>query len=201
MSYINIRNVKIGEGIPKICVPIVGETREDILKSAKRVETSGADLVEWRVDWYESVFCVSKVESIAGELREILKDIPLLFTFRTAREGGKKAIDLKHYVELNERIIKAKAVDLIDIELFAGVSVVKKIIESAHKENVKVVVSNHDFEKTPTKEEIVWRHSEDSGNACLQKRCTYFIICNRRNVYRICRPSVYYNVYGRKWDD
>ena len=150
MSYINIRNVKIGEGIPKICVPIVGETREDILKSAKRVETSGADLVEWRVDWYESVFCVSKVESIAGELREILKDIPLLFTFRTAREGGKKAIDLKHYVELNERIIKAKAVDLIDIELFAGVSVVKKIIESAHKENVKVVVSNHDFEKTPT---------------------------------------------------
>ena len=157
MSYINIRNVKIGEGIPKICVPIVGETREDILKSAKRVETSGADLVEWRVDWYESVFCVSKVESIAGELREILKDIPLLFTFRTAREGGKKAIDLKHYVELNERIIKAKAVDLIDIELFAGVSVVKKIIESAHKENVKVVVSNHDFEKTPTKEEIVWR--------------------------------------------
>ena len=59
MSYINIRNVKIGEGIPKICVPIVGETREDILKSAKRVETSGGDLVEWRVDWYESVFCVS----------------------------------------------------------------------------------------------------------------------------------------------
>ena len=74
---------------------IVGETREDILKSAKRVETSGADLAEWRVDWYESVFCVSKVESIAGELRKILKDIPLLFTFRTAREGGKKAIDLK----------------------------------------------------------------------------------------------------------
>lgn len=126
MSYINIRNVKIGEGIPKICVPIVGETREDILKSAKRVETSGADLAEWRVDWYESVFCVSKVESIAGELREILKDIPLLFTFRTAREGGKKAIGLKHYVELNERIIKTKAVDLIDIELFAGDSVVKK---------------------------------------------------------------------------
>ena len=51
MSCINIRNVKIGEGIPKICVPIVGKTREDILKSAKRVETSGADLAEWRVDW------------------------------------------------------------------------------------------------------------------------------------------------------
>ena len=207
MSCIDIRNVKIGEGIPKICVPIVGETREDILKSAKRVETSGADLAEWRVDWYESVFCVSKVESIAGELREILKDIPLLFTFRTAREGGKKAIDLKHYVELNERIIKTKAVDLIDIELFAGDSVVQKMIESAHKENVKVVVSNHDFEKrrdcleTLQDAEIGSRYSEDSGNACLQKRCTYFIICNRRNVYRICRPSVYYNVYGRKWDD
>ena len=90
MSYINIRNVKIGEGIPKICVPIVGETREDILKSAKRVETSGADLAEWRVDWYESVFCVSKVESIAGELRKILKDIRCFLLFGLRVKAGKK---------------------------------------------------------------------------------------------------------------
>ena len=31
MNPIKVRNVSIGEGIPKICVPIVGETREEIL--------------------------------------------------------------------------------------------------------------------------------------------------------------------------
>ena len=35
MNPVVVRNVKIGEGIPKICVPIVGITREEILESGK----------------------------------------------------------------------------------------------------------------------------------------------------------------------
>ena len=30
MNPVVVRNVKIGEGIPKICVPIVGITKEEI---------------------------------------------------------------------------------------------------------------------------------------------------------------------------
>ena len=30
MKAVEVRNIKIGEGIPKICVPIVGVTKEDI---------------------------------------------------------------------------------------------------------------------------------------------------------------------------
>ena len=31
-NYVEVRGVKIGEGVPKICVPIVGKTKEEILK-------------------------------------------------------------------------------------------------------------------------------------------------------------------------
>lgn len=38
MNPVIVRDVKIGEDIPKICVPIVGVTREEILNEAKSFE-------------------------------------------------------------------------------------------------------------------------------------------------------------------
>ena len=32
MKPVEVRGVRIGEGIPKICVPIVGETRKNIIE-------------------------------------------------------------------------------------------------------------------------------------------------------------------------
>lgn len=47
--------------------------------------------------------------------------------------------------------------DMIDIELFTGDEIVKEVVDFAHSQNVKVVMSNHDFFKTPAKEEIISR--------------------------------------------
>ena len=41
MNPVIVRNVKIGEGVPKICVPIVGVTKEEIINEAKTFENSG----------------------------------------------------------------------------------------------------------------------------------------------------------------
>ena len=48
-SYVEVRGVKIGEGVPKICVPIVGKTKEEILAAAKSFADVKMDVVEWRV--------------------------------------------------------------------------------------------------------------------------------------------------------
>ena len=61
------------------------------------------------------------------------------------------------YVNLNKKAIDTGLIDLIDVEIFIGDDRVKEIIDSAHKVNVKVIGSNHDFDKTPSKEEIVYR--------------------------------------------
>ena len=55
-KYVEVRGVKIGEGVPKICVPIVGKTKEEILAAARSFEDVALDVVEWRVDWFEGVF-------------------------------------------------------------------------------------------------------------------------------------------------
>lgn len=157
MNTIKIRNVEIGTGIPKICVPIVGCTREEILSEAKHIKETKADIAEWRADWYEDIFDFQETVETARSLRDILGDMPVLFTFRTSREGGKKSILTDTYISLNETISKTGYADLIDVEAFTGDEAVKRLIASAHACNVKVVVSNHDFEKTPGKDELVSR--------------------------------------------
>ncbi len=157
MNPVVVRNVKIGEGIPKICVPIVGVTREEILRSGKNISTVGADVAEWRADWYEDVFTFEKVEETAKELRDVLGSIPILFTFRTAKEGGEKAIEKEDYVRINQSTAKTGYIDMVDAEVFTGDDAVTAIVKTAHELGVKAVVSNHDFHKTPEKEEIVSR--------------------------------------------
>lgn len=157
MNPVKVRNISIGEGIPKICVPIVGVTKEEIIAEAKSFESIPVDVVEWRVDWFEGVFDFAKVEDVLKDLNPALGDVPILFTFRTAKEGGEKAIDMDAYKELNIKAAQTGLVDLIDVEVFSGDDVVTEIIEAAHAAGVKVVASNHDFDKTPDKDDIVGR--------------------------------------------
>ena len=152
-----VRNIEIGSGMPKVCVPIVEKTREDILSTAKAICSTEADLVEWRADWYEDVSAFSEVIKTANMLRSILGETPLLFTFRSAREGGEKELSLESYATLLESVAKTGFVDLIDVEVFSGDDAVKNIIQTAHAHGVKVIASNHDFEGTPAREELVAR--------------------------------------------
>ena len=64
MNIVEVRNIKIGEGIPKICVPIVGVTKEDIINEAKTFDSIPADVVEWRADWFEGVFDFAHYKAI-----------------------------------------------------------------------------------------------------------------------------------------
>ena len=157
MNTVKVRNIEIGAGIPKICVPIVGVTREEILAAAENIKSTKADVVEWRVDWYEDIFDFTKTEATMQALREVLGEMPILFTFRTSKEGGEKAIETEAYVELNQNAAKTGLVDLVDVEAFTGDDAVKAVVDIAHENGVKVIASNHDFHKTPAKEEIVSR--------------------------------------------
>ena len=157
MNTVKVRNIEIGAGIPKICVPIVGVTREEILAAAENIKSTKADVVEWRVDWYEDIFDFAKTEATMQALREVIGEMPILFTFRTSKEGGEKAIETEAYVELNQNAAKTGLVDLVDVEAFTGDDAVKAVVETAHENGVKVIASNHDFHKTPAKEEIVSR--------------------------------------------
>ena len=157
MNPVKIRNVEIGTGMPKICVPIAARTKEAVRKAAENIKETEAHVAEWRADWYDDVFDPEKMRETLGILRNILGEMPLLFTFRTAGEGGEREADEEEYLKLNLAAAKSGLIDLIDVELFTGDRVVKKVIETARENGVKTVVSSHDFNRTPPGEEIIAR--------------------------------------------
>ena len=142
--------------IPKICVPIVEKNEKDIIKYVKDINKLPVDIIEWRADFYIDNF--EKYDDIIELSNEMKKytNKPILFTLRSLKEGGNADIKYKNIIDIYSFIIENKCFDLIDLELLTLKECdIKKLIESAHTNRIKVIVSNHDFNKTPPKKEIV----------------------------------------------
>jgi 3-dehydroquinate dehydratase-1 len=136
----------------------MGASNEEVMENLAYLKTIKLDIVEWRIDHYKDVESVEKVKELLGQIREALGDTPLLVTFRTAKEGGEKAVTVEYYAELKKVIAATGNADMIDVELFIGDDeVVKGMVDKAHECGVKVIMSNHDFHKTPEKDELVAR--------------------------------------------
>ena len=156
-QIVEVRGIQFGEGKPKICVPLIGKNNVELMEEAKALKTLKLDVVEWRIDHHQDVEDISKMEEALKELRNELGNTPLLVTFRSKKEGGEREVSVAYYAELNKAIAATGMADMIDVELFTGDEIVKEIVDFAHSKDVKVVMSNHDFFKTPAKEEIVSR--------------------------------------------
>lgn len=156
-GVVDVRNVKIGSGVPRIAVSIMGKDDSELCEEIKKLDDVKFDIVEWRVDFYKDIENIECVKNVLHHIRKSLVNIPVIFTFRSKKEGGNKEISKEYYVELISEIVKSKEIDLVDVELFTGDELVKNIIDLSHENEVKVIVSNHDFSKTPSKEEITQR--------------------------------------------
>lgn len=156
-KIVEVRGVRIGEDMPKICVSLIGKNDTELIEEMASIKTLPIDVVEWRMDYHTECEDINSMLETLKKIRQALGDKPLLATFRSKNEGGEKVILPGQYVVLNKRIIESKLVDLIDIELFTGDELVKEMVQLAHSYDIKVVISNHDFTKTPTKEEIIRR--------------------------------------------
>lgn len=157
MKTVMLRNVEVGCGKPKVIVPIVAATAQGILEKAREFRAHALDVVEWRVDFYEDVFQLPKVLSTLKGLREILGETPILFTFRTRKEGGEKEIDMEAYTALNTAVAQSGDADAVDVEVFSGDEVVRRNIQAIHAAGKAVVGSNHDFGGTPDKADLLFR--------------------------------------------
>lgn len=162
---ITVRNIKIGEGVPKIIVPVVEKTRDKIVETALRIKNMKADAIEWRADFYNDAYDIKKAVETAEALREALPDMPLLFTFRTDKEGGEKSITMEEYADLNKALAQSGAVDMIDIQVFSYPDEANQMIAGIHESGAYVVASYHDFTKAPGKNEILerFRLMQDMG--------------------------------------
>ena len=158
---VTVKGVTIGAGAPKVIVPLTGATRDALVAQAERLAALGAgvgpDVAEWRADLYDDVEDIAAVVATGRRLAAALAGIPVLFTFRTDREGGERPLSEDCYVALLLAVVAAGVVDLVDVELMGTPERVREVVEFAHKHGAAVVMSNHDFTGTPGKDEIVAR--------------------------------------------
>lgn len=156
-KVVTIKGVALGEGTPKICVPIVGRNIPEIIEEANFLKELDFDVLEWRVDFFQDVTDIDKVIETLKIVKGIISEKPVIFTFRSAKEGGQREVSREFYLELNIAVAESKLIEVIDVELFNDEADVKKIVKAAHDNEVRVIISNHDFHKTPSKEEIILR--------------------------------------------
>lgn len=156
MKVCTVRNIKIGEGKPKICLPIVGKNDEEIINQALSFKEVRYDVAELRIDFYQDIFNKDKLLTMLKKLRGVIEQ-PILLTYRSKNEGGEIQLQDNEYQALVENVCESGYIDLIDIELMSENALVYQLVGIAHQYQVKVVMSNHDFHKTPSDEEMIDR--------------------------------------------
>ena len=152
---ISIRGMMLGEKLPKIIVPITGKTEEAILHAAQQIAAHPhADMAEWRADFYEHASDEEKTAVLVQKLRAVLQEKPLVYTLRTAREGGKIAVAPEKYAALCALAAQCGA-DLVDVEMFSPAA--DHCAQAIHAAPAFVLGSWHNFSQTPGEKELLDR--------------------------------------------
>ena len=138
---------------PKICIPITDRTRDGILARAREFAALRADMVEWRIDFFAGY--EREVLSLARELKPVLNGKELIATLRTVEEGGEENGSRFRYRELLAGLAESGAVDYVDVEIRRGREIVEEVARAAKAAGTKLVGSHHNFERTPSAEELV----------------------------------------------
>ncbi|GAG75298.1 unnamed protein product, partial [marine sediment metagenome] len=79
--------------------------------------------------------------------------IPKIFTFRKEQEGGQYKISENERLDVLKRLIEVKP-DYLDIEINSEPENLQTLIDLAYDNNLQLIFSYHDFEKSITYEEI-----------------------------------------------
>jgi 3-dehydroquinate dehydratase I len=160
-KVIEVRGKKMGGDTPLICTPLVGRNRERVLAEAASVVAKKPDVIEWRVDYFESIAQTSAVLDTARALRAAAGDLPIIFTRRSIREGGEPiAIGDEDVVKLYDAVAASKLVDFIDFEMGNDPEHIRRARDGVRAAGTRLILSYHNFSYTPGVDFLVQRFLE-----------------------------------------
>lgn len=140
-----VGGVVLGEGMPKICVPVMGKTIAQIAQAAVRAKDAQADIIELRIDSLSGMPDAQTAREACMAVRGHAPGTALLFTLRTERDGGAGSADAQAYEALLVQMIESGLCDAVDCELSVGREAFKRIARQAKENGVTLVGSSHEF--------------------------------------------------------
>ena len=150
-----IRDIAIGGEKPLICLPLMAKQKSDLFEQAGQAKTLMPDLLEWRVDCFEQAEDRDACLESLKELKKAIGSIPLIFTCRSRLEGGHSKISEEKRLELISRALMTGDIDIADVEMSSGMDFVDSIKNITEQTRSKLILSYHNFDKTPPEEFIV----------------------------------------------
>jgi len=126
---------------------IVAVLNKAPVETAQSAQKLGADILELRVDMLDS--CYHNGEKVSSIIRQLKNEVglPVILTIRSSKEGSiAKISDSKRLAIFREAISET---DLVDIEISSD-HINSKVIELGKTQNKKLILSYHNFERTPT---------------------------------------------------
>ena len=123
---------------------IVAAIADDPLRKAIHAASVGADMIEIRIDLLD--YPTDSLHSLFRQLNKSV-GIPIIATNRINVEGGKFTGSEEERIEI--LLSALEMADAIDIELRTGSEYRDLVVHRAKKAGKRVIVSYHDFSKTP----------------------------------------------------
>lgn len=133
----------IFNGVPRVAIALKEGVPAQTLQD---IQQYGLDVVELRIDQYASFDAAYVLAQI-----QPFKNFSSIATIRTEKEGGAWKGSEEKRLELFKTILPQ--VDAIDIELSAT-SIIKEVIQAARAHQKLVLVSYHNFDKTPATDKL-----------------------------------------------
>lgn len=184
--------VTLGEGMPAICVPVMGRTIPEIAQAAARAKAAQADVIELRIDSLTDRPGLQEAVDACRAVRGSAEEIPLLFTLRTRRDGGAGTADVQAYEALLGAVMESRVCDAVDCELSAGEAVFARLAEQAKRAGVLLVGSSHEFGEIGDMQRAAqWLKRQEALGADVCKAA----VMTRTNAEAFALAQVYAGVY------
>ena len=177
METLNIKNIVLQAGRPKVAVPLVSQLPQELIAECEHAAMLPCDLIEWRADSYlsgltdlEEVLQTKEFYldflKILDDLEYIAGDKPLIFTLRSVEQGGMLQLSQAKKAEIYQLVAQSGLAGLIDVELPVAAQSAEDICEESglslreqideiHAFGGKVICSYHEFDRMLSPEEIL----------------------------------------------
>lgn len=140
---------------PLIAIPVAARTLQELKEKTAAIRSLPFDVLEWRMDGLDALSPELATQGLSLVKSEI--STPIIATIRTSKEGGSFPYEDALYEVCVTAVMAGlrPGTDAVDVEMERTPA--PRLIEKARALGLSVIVSFHDFSRTPKKEDIVSR--------------------------------------------
>ena len=133
MGVCKVKNIVIGEGMPKICVPVVSNNHQDIITDLIRLQSLDIDLIELRIDYFNELLDHQKLTELFKAIASMAIKQGIILTYRSVPEGGNGKLSNDEYMQLYSIALESGAFDIYDVELSSGTNTIINLSNLIHQ--------------------------------------------------------------------